>query len=101
MQKSMIEQQLDELFELQQQLHRLLNKEQYQEFQEQQEVLAKEIRVLIENNSAECLNRVVEKLRQLEEELALLKCRAEVSFKLLKDKSLLQRRNKNRLKAYK
>jgi hypothetical protein len=101
MQKSAIEQQLDELFELQQHLHRLLDKELYPEFQEQQEILAKEIKLFIEDNSADTLNTVIEKLRQFEEELALLKNRAAFCFKQLKDKSLLHRRNKNRIKAYK
>ena len=101
MENSQIERQLEELFEFEQHLHLLLENEQYEELQQQQAIFAATIKTLLDSNSAETLNAVVSKLKQLETNIATLKNRSENSFKQLKEKSLLQKRNKNRVNAYK
>lgn len=95
-----IEQLLDELLMQQQQLEVLLKEEQYEAFQQQQITLSLQIKRLMNNHSQESLITVFTKLQVLEKKTIQLKALAEVHFKQLKDKSLLQRRNKNRLKAY-
>jgi tetrahydrodipicolinate N-succinyltransferase len=101
MPETVIERQLAELFKLEQQLHVLLEKEQYEQFQQQQAVLSSQIKVLVNTNPTESLNRVLKKLQELEKNIAILQSRADACFEQLKNKSLLQKRNKNRLKAYK
>ena len=99
--KNAIDLHLNELFELEQQLCLLLEEQQYEEFQALQDTLSKKIKALLDNNSAETLNNAIDKLKQLEKKLATLKSKAESCFGELKEKSLQQRRNKNRIKAYK
>ena len=88
-QKTSIELQLDKLFELAQQLNILLEKEQYEQFQQQQCILSAQIQSLIKNNSTENLSSVLKKLLQLEKNMGILKSRADICFKELKNKSLL------------
>ena len=100
MNKATIEQQLNELFELEQQLCLLLKEQQYEVFQQSQKIFEKKIRVLLDNNSAEALNDTIDRLKLLKTKLATLKSKAESCFGELKEKTLQQRRNKNRIKAY-
>ena len=96
-----IEQQLDALLTLQKQLNILLKEEQYEDFLQQQIILSQQIKEFMDSHSPDSLTQVLNKLRRLEEKTTALTIQAESHFKQLKDKSLLQQRNKNRLKAYK
>lgn len=101
MQESNIESQLIKLFKFEKQLHLLLENEQYEQFQQQQDLFSEQISTLLDSNSAATLNRVIDKLKQLEANIAILQSKSENCFKQLKEKSLLQRRNKNKISAYK
>lgn len=96
-----IEQQLTELFELEAQLNRLLDEQEYEQFQLQQTVFSTQIRALLENNSTEALNDVVEQLKTLKSSVAKLQSKSVQTFKQLKEQSLQQKRNKKKIKAYK
>ena len=98
---SHIEQQLDALLTLQKKLSILLKEEQYEDFQRQQIKLSQQIKAFMDSHSQDSLTQVLNKLQRLEEKTITLTIQAKSHFKQLKDKSLLQQRNKNRLKAYK
>ncbi len=99
--QSKIEQQLDELFKLEQQLTTFLDQQEYDLFQQQQDIFSNQIKTLLDSNSAETLSTVIEQLKTLETNIATLQNKSEQHFKQLKEMSLLQKRNKNKLKAYK
>ncbi|MCG6202441.1 hypothetical protein [Psychromonas antarctica] len=96
-----IEQQLDELFKLEQQLTTFLDEEKYELFQQQQDIFSDKIKTLLDRNSAETLNTVIEQLKILETNIATLQNKSKQYFKQLKEQSLLQKRNKSKIKAYK
>jgi predicted lactoylglutathione lyase len=98
---NLIEQQLDVLLTEQQKLELLLTHEQYEVFQQQEITLSLQIKKFMNSHSTDSLIKVLTKLQTLEKKTIQLKTLAEVHYKQLKDKSLLQQRNKNRLKAYK
>lgn len=100
MTETKIELQLDELFKFEKQLHILLENEQYEKFQQQQDLFSDQIKALLDNNSAATLNRVVDKLKQLQTNIAILQHKSNASFKELKEQYLLQKRNKSKIKAY-
>jgi len=96
-----IQAQLEKLFEFEKQLHILLDNEEYQQFQEQQDLFTAQLKFLLDNNSEDVLVTVITQLKQLENVIEQLKSRADIYFEQLKEKSLLQRRNKSKIKAYK
>ena len=96
-----IELQLDALLTQQQQLEILLKQEQYEVFQQQEITLSLQIKTFMNSYSPNSLTKVLAKLQALEKKTIQLKTLADIHYKQLKDKSLLQQRNKNRLKAYK
>jgi len=96
-----IKTQLANLFELVKELSTLLDNEEYETFQQQQDNFSDQIKAMLDNNSPEVLGTVVDQLKQLESAVEQLQNRSEVYFQQLKDKSLLQQRNKSKMKAYK
>ncbi|WP_415227113.1 hypothetical protein [Psychromonas sp.] len=101
MKETTIELQLDELLKLEQQLTTFLDEEEYDLFQQQQTVFSDQIKNLLTNNSPETLSTVIEQLKTLETNIATLQNKSAQHFKQLKEKSLLQKRNKSKIKAYK
>ena len=95
-----IQAQLEQLFEFIKHLNTLLDNEEYEQFQEQQNALTEKIKALLDNNSEAGLTTVVSQLKQLESNIDQLQERSAVYFQQLKEKSLLQRRNKSKIKAY-
>lgn len=96
-----IELQLDALFAFELQLQVLLDEEKYELFQQQQDIFSAQISSLLSNNSSEELSTVVEKLKVLETKISALQLKASRCYQQLKEKSLLQKRNKDKIKAYK
>lgn len=101
MNETTIESQINELLMLEKELKMLLEEEQYEEFQQLEKKFSVQVKALIKNNSPESLCHVLTKLNQLENNIAELKERSEDCFEQLKGKFLLQKRNKNKIKAYK
>lgn len=93
--------QLERLFEFEKQLNQLLDEEQYEQFQQQQDLFTDQVKYLLDNSSEEILATVITQLKQLEYAIKQLQSRSSVYFQELKEKSLLQRRNKSKIKAYK
>lgn len=93
--------QLEELFEFEKQLTALLENEQYEQFQQQQAIFSAQIRTVLDSNSPETLASVINELKQLDACLTALQNKSEKCCQQLKQKSLLQKRNKNKLNAYK
>ncbi len=96
-----ITEQLNNLFKLEKELSTLLDNEEYETFQLQQDNFSDLIKALLDNNKPEVLSTVIEQLKQLENAVGQLQERSEVYFQQLKEKSLLQQRNKSKMKAYK
>jgi len=93
--------QFEQLFELEKQLNILLDEEQYEEFLEQQEQFSSKIKYLLDNSSEEEMGTVIQQLKRLKNSVQLLQERSDIFFKELKEKSLLMRRNKKKINAYK
>lgn len=93
--------QLDELFKLEKQLTALLENEEYEQFQQQQDIFTAQIRDVLDSNSPETLTTVINELKQLDTSITVLQNKSEECCRQLKEKSLLQKRNKNKLNAYK
>ena len=98
---SAIQAQLTKLLEHESQLNTFLDNQEYDLFQEQQNLFSKKIKSILDNSSIESLNTVLEPLKALEIRVIALQRKSELHFNQLKEKSLLQKRNKNKLKAYK
>ena len=93
--------QLELLFEFEKKLNLLLDEEQYELFQQQQDLFTDQIKNLLDNNSENSLSAVIKELKLLESKIEALQTRSASYFEQLKEKSLLQKRNKNKIKAYK
>lgn len=96
-----IQAQLEQLFELEKQLHTLLDDELYSQFQQQQVLFSDKINHLLDSHSEQQLVHDIERLKKLDNAVQSLQIRADDCFKSLKEKSLLMQRNKNKIKAYK
>ena len=96
-----IEFQINNLLELKNELGELLEEKSYEEFKQKQNELAKSIHHFFEKNTKESINLVIPKLKKLEEDIDKLQSTATKELQDLKRKSLLQKRNKNKLNAYK
>ena len=96
-----IKAQLELLFEFEKKLNLLLDEEQYELFQQQQDLFTDQIKNLLDNNSESDLSAVITELKLLESKIEALQTRSTSYFEQLKEKSLLQKRNKNKIKAYK
>lgn len=96
-----IDRQLDALLQQQVKLSALLDDAQYEKFQQQQTIFSNQIENLLTNHSAETLSTVIDQLKLVEERIKVLQKKSEQHFKQLKEQSLLQKRNKNKIKAYK
>ncbi|GLS89416.1 hypothetical protein GCM10007916_04830 [Psychromonas marina] len=93
--------QLEQLFELEKQLHTLLDDELYSQFQQQQVLFSDKINHLLDSQPEAQLIDNLEQLKKLDHAVQSLQMRADDCFKSLKEKSLLMQRNKNKIKAYK
>lgn len=96
-----IQAQLEQLLELNLKLNNLLDDEEWELFQQQQEIFSDKIKYLLDSSSEQELGKIIEQLKLLESNVQLLQQRADVYFKQLKEKSLLLQRNKSKIKAYK
>lgn len=96
-----IKAQLELLFESEKKLNLLLDNEEYESFQQQQDLFSAQIRATLDNHSQESLSSVIEELKLLESKVGVLQNRSATHFEQLKEKSLLQKRNKNKINAYK
>lgn len=96
-----IELQINDLLELKNELDELLEKKSYEEFEQKQNELAKSIHHFFEKNSKKSMNEFILKLKELEENIDKLQSTATKELQDLKRRSLLQKRNKNKLNAYK
>lgn len=93
--------QLELLFEFEKKLNLLLDEKQYELFQQQQDLFTNQIKNLLDNSSQSSLSAVIKELKLLESKIGALQARSAIYFEQLKEKSLLQKRNKNKIKAYK
>jgi len=92
---------LEQLFEFDKKLNQLLDEEQYELFQQQQDLFSDLLKDFLNRHSEDELNSVLAQLKSLRSSVKLLQERTIVSSKQLKEKSLLLQRNKNKIKAYK
>ncbi|MCP4323280.1 MAG: hypothetical protein GY951_06270 [Psychromonas sp.] len=93
--------QLTNLFTLEKELSSLLDNEDYEAFQRQQDTFTDQIKALLDNTPQEVLITVIEQLKTLEHNVGELRNRSDIHFQKLKEKSLLQQRNKSKINAYK
>ncbi|AGH81997.1 hypothetical protein PCNPT3_10295 [Psychromonas sp. CNPT3] len=96
-----IQTQLLALFKLQTKLHQILDDENYELFQQQQVFFSDQVNALLYNNPEPILVGVIDDLKRLEDAIATLQSRSKKVHQQLKDKSLLQKRNKSKIQAYK
>ena len=96
-----IEFQINDLLELQNELRKLLKDKSYEEFEQKQNELAKSIRNFFEKNTKESMAKFIPKLKEIEGDINHLQDMATKELQDLKHKSLMQKRNKNKLNAYK
>lgn len=96
-----IEFQIDDLLELKNELKALLESKSYEEFEQKQNELAKSIRNFFEKNTKESMIKFIPKLKELEENINHLQDMATKELQDLKSRSLIQKRNKKKLNAYK
>ncbi|WP_094752390.1 hypothetical protein [Psychromonas sp. CD1] len=96
-----IQTQLNALFKLEKKLNQLLDDEEYELFQQQQIFLSDQMNALLYNNPEPILVGVIDDLKCLESTIALLQSKAKIIHQQLKEKSLSQKRNKNKIQAYK
>ena len=80
-----IKEQLNNLFKLEKTLSSLLDNEEYETFQQQQDIFSDQIKALLDNNQPEVLSTVIEQLKQLEATVEQLQERSEVYYQKLKD----------------
>jgi len=92
---------LEQIFEFITQLNLLLDEEEYESFQQQQELFGDQLKDFIHRYSEEQLNTVIEPLKRLQHQIQLLQDRSDTESKKLKEKSLLMQRNKKKINAYK
>lgn len=96
-----IQAQLERLFELEKQLNVLLDEEQYEVFLQQQDIFSDQIKYFLDNNSEDDMGNVIKQLKHLEGAVELLQTRSDSYYQQLKEKSLLMKRNKKKINAYK
>lgn len=98
---TLIQTQLEKLLEHELQLNIILDNQDYKSYQEQESLFSEQVKLFIINNSTESLNNITEQIKDFELKIKALQKKSEAHLNQLKEKSLLQRRNKNKLKAYK
>lgn len=92
---------LQQLFALEKELFLLLEKQQYESFQQRQNDFSEQIKQLLENHPEEILSAAIEELKALESAVENLHSHSEKHFLKLKQQSLLNKRNKKKINAYK
>lgn len=92
---------IERLFEFTKELNILLDEEKYEQFQQQQALFGDLLKDFINKHSESELSSVVEQLKKLKSMVKLIQDRADANSKELKKKSILLKRNKNKIKAYK
>jgi hypothetical protein len=93
--------QLRQLFTLERELTTLLKNKQVDKFYQRQMFFSDQISTLLKKNSPDVLTAIIEDLKRLEKKVGLLCSQADIYLQQLKEKSLLQQRNKSKMKAYK
>ena len=96
-----IDSQLRQLFTAERELNKLLENEEFEHFQQRQITFSDQVNTLINTNSQDVLGAVIEDLKRLEKAVIKLQSHSDDCYQQLKEKSLLQHRNKSKLKAYK
>ena len=96
-----IDSQLRQLFTLENELNNLLENEEFEQFQLRQVTFSDQVNTLISTNSQDVLIAVIDDLKRLDLAISKLQSQSEHCYQQLKEKSLLQHRNKSKLKAYK
>lgn len=96
-----IQAKLEVLFEFDTKLNQLLDDEKYASFFKQQNLFDDQIKDCINSYSDEDLLSVIDKLKQLQHKVKMLKERADTHTKKLKAQSLKFQSNKKKIKAYK
>ncbi|RBW47423.1 hypothetical protein DS885_03225 [Psychromonas sp. B3M02] len=89
------------LLDSEQQLHKLLDEQQYEQFLQQQEMFGKQLKACISSLTEAQLISAIAPLNQLQERLDTLQSRAEKVGQDLKEKALILQRNKKKINAYK
>jgi rRNA-processing protein FCF1 len=92
---------LQQLFALEKELFLLLENEEYESFQQRQNDFSEQIKQLLDNHPAEILSVVIEELKALESAVENLQSHSKKHFLKLKQQSLLNKRNKKKINAYK
>ena len=92
---------IERLFEFEKELNLLLDEEKYEQLQQQQALFGDLLKDFLNKHSESELTSVIEQLKKLKSMVKLLQERAETNSKKLKEKSILLKRNKNKIKAYK
>ena len=101
MQEKRIDVQIDNLFRLEKVLTKLLEEKKYEDFNQKQRSLLKELKSFFENNPVDSIAVYSLQLKTLESNINKLEKTAKEKLQLLRNQSLLQKRNKNKLNAYK
>ena len=96
-----IDSQLRQLFTLENELNNLLENEEFEQFQLRQVTFSDQVNTLISTNTQDVLIAVIDDLKRLDLAISKLQSQSEHCYQQLKEKSLLQHRNKSKLKAYK
>jgi len=93
--------QINDLLKLKHELKELLEDKSYEAFEQKEKELAKSIRYFFEENTKESMTEFIPELKELEESINHLQDMASRARQDLKNKSLIQKRNKSKLNAYK
>jgi len=99
--KLSLELQLNTILAFELKLQTLLDEEKYQLFQQQQDIFSTQVISLLTHNSSEELLTIVSKLKVLETRISALQLKSSLCHQKLKEEFLLQKRNKDKIKAYK
>jgi len=92
---------LEQIFEFEKKLNVLLDEEEYELFQQQQELFSEQLKKFLKEYTQDELNEEILQLKRLEELVQKLHERADNDTKKLKAQSLTMQRNKNKINAYK
>ncbi len=96
-----IQQQIEHLFQLAQALDHSLSAQDFDQFKTLEMKYSQQLKKLLDKQNKSALLAVIEDLKKLEQVTGIVQGRAKQSFLQLKEQSLLQKRNKSKIKAYK
>ena len=96
-----MEKKLTTLFQLSDLLDNCLNNKNFELFQTLEQEFSAEMKHFLDKKDQQTLLQYLPQLKMLEKRIRAIQEKAAVNRQSLKDQSLLQKRNKNKLKAYK